>query len=179
MQARTDVRLQTATEQAAERLLHDAWRAKVGTGTAAFNPQHIAPAGLFQAANTWRITISFNQPIFDRTLVGFRRARQLAVEQAAIGLSSIELQARSEVRLARESIGSSQRALDSARLAATQANDVLQITTTAFEVGATTNIEVIDAQRSARDSEASAALAEDALRRARLDLLIAMGRFPK
>jgi outer membrane protein len=44
-------------------------------------------------------------------------------------------------------------------------------------VGATTNLEVIDAQRVARDAETAAAIAEDALRRARLDLLIALGRF--
>ena len=56
---------------------------------------------------------------------------------------------------------------------------MLRITTTAFEVGATTNIEVIDAQREARDAETAAALAEDAVRRARLDLLVALGRFPK
>jgi outer membrane protein TolC len=56
---------------------------------------------------------------------------------------------------------------------------VLQITTTAFEVGATTNLEVIDAQRSARDAETIATLAEDAVRRAHLDLLVALGRFPR
>ena len=56
---------------------------------------------------------------------------------------------------------------------------MLKITTAAFELGATTNIEVIDAQRIARDNEAAAALAEDAVRRAQLDLLVALGRFPR
>jgi outer membrane protein TolC len=46
-------------------------------------------------------------------------------------------------------------------------------------VGATTNLEVIDAQRSARDAETRRALAEDAVQRAKLDLLVALGRFPK
>jgi outer membrane protein TolC len=45
-------------------------------------------------------------------------------------------------------------------------------------VGATTNIEVIDAQRSAQDAETAATQAEDAVRRARLELLVALGRFP-
>ena len=35
------------------------------------------------------------------------------------------------------------------------------------------------AQRVARDTETAAALAEDAVRRAKLDLLVALGRFPK
>ena len=51
--------------------------------------------------------------------------------------------------------------------------------TAVFEVGATTNIEVIDAQRSARDAESTAAQAEDAVRRAKLELLVALGRFPR
>ena len=72
-----------------------------------------------------------------------------------------------------------ERALASARLAATQAGDVLRITTSAFEVGATTNIEVIDAQRSARDAETLAVMQEDAMRRAKLELLVAIGRFPR
>ena len=56
---------------------------------------------------------------------------------------------------------------------------MLRITTTAFELGATTNIEVIDAQRSARDTATIAALADDAIRRAKLDLLVALGLFPR
>jgi hypothetical protein len=38
---------------------------------------------------------------------------------------------------------------------------------------------VIDAQRVARDQESLVALAEDAVRQARLDLLVALGRFPR
>ena len=56
---------------------------------------------------------------------------------------------------------------------------MLRITTSAFEVGATTNIEVIDAQRAARDAETAVTQAEDAVRRAKLDLLVALGKFPK
>jgi outer membrane protein TolC len=56
---------------------------------------------------------------------------------------------------------------------------VLRITDIAFREGATTNIEVIDAQRRARDAATITALAEDALRRARLELLVATGRFPQ
>ena len=41
-----------------------------------------------------------------------------------------------------------------------------------------TNIEVIDAERQARDAESQVALAEDAARQARLDLLVATGAFP-
>jgi outer membrane protein TolC len=39
-------------------------------------------------------------------------------------------------------------------------------------------LEVIDAERQARDAETLAAVAEDAARQARLDMLAASGRFP-
>ena len=81
--------------------------------------------------------------------------------------------------MAQEAIRASERALARARDAAQQANEVLRITDVAFREGATTNIEVIDAQRRARDAETTAAVAEDAVRRSRLDLLVATGRFPR
>jgi outer membrane protein TolC len=179
MQTRTDVRLETANRAAADRILQNTWRAYVGTATAGFTPEYIAPSSIFQQSNSWRFGITFTQPLFDHTLVGFRRSQQLLVDQASLSLSAVELEARSEVRIARYAVESLQRALDSARQAATDAADVLRITTAAFQVGANTNIEVIDAERSARDADTTASLAEDALRRAQLDLLVAMGRFPR
>ena len=77
-----------------------------------------------------------------------------------------------------EAVRSSERALASIRAAAEQANEVLRITDIAFREGASTNIEVIDAQRRARDAATATAIAEDAVRRARLDVLVAAGRFP-
>jgi outer membrane protein TolC len=179
-QARPDVRTQQATQRAFERIVRDSWRDMVGNASVSFNPQVVAPAGLFQPTNTWRLTVSFTQPIFEGGLrKAVKSARELQVEQTRLVLAGIMIRARSEVRLAGDAIRSQERALESARLAATQATDVLRITTQAFEVGGTTNIEVIDAQRSARDADATAALAEDAVRRAKLDLLIAIGRFPR
>ena len=48
----------------------------------------------------------------------------------------------------------------------------------AFRAGATTNIEVVDAQRRARDADTVVALSENEVRQARLALLNALGRFP-
>ncbi len=180
VQARPDLRLQTATQRAAERVVRDSWHDWVGSASATFTPQLVAPAGLFQPARTWRFSVSFAQPIFEG---GQRKAvlklRELQVEQTKLAISTTMLQARSEVRVAQEAIRSAERALASARTAAAQAADVLRITTSAFEVGATTNIEVIDAQRAVRDADTTATFVEDALRRAKLELLVAIGRFPR
>jgi hypothetical protein len=106
-----------------------------------------------------------------------KRQRESTLDPARFTLSDLEIRARSEVRLAQEAVRLLERALESARRAAQQAAEVVTITTTAFELGATTNLEVIDAQRIARDADTAAAIAEDAVRRARLELLVALGRF--
>jgi outer membrane protein TolC len=180
MAARPDVQLLQAVRQAAERVLADSWKDWVPLASASFDPQYITPSGLFQPSRTWRLSVTLSQPLFEG---GARRAaralRAVAVEQSALALTATEIQARSETRLAREAIAILERASAAADRAAAQAVEVLQITTTAFQVGATTNIEVIDAQRSARDAELAATLVQDALRRAHLDLLVAVGRFPR
>ena len=178
--ARPDLLTQAAVQRAAERIVRDSWRDWVPNVSASFDPAYLTPRGLFQPSRTWRFTISATQAIFEG---GQRRAalrlREVSLDQSTIAMSDLELRARAQVRLAQESVQSRERALDAARLSATQADEVLRITTSAFEVGATTNLEVIDAQRSARDAETNAALAQDAVQRARLDLLVALGRFPR
>ena len=62
-------------------------------------------------------------------------------------------QASSEVRAAREAVASAERSLASARAAADQAQQVVNIVNVSFRAGAATNIEVIDAERSARDAD--------------------------
>lgn len=180
MQARPDLATQIAVQHAAERVVRDSWIDWTPFPTVTFSPQDVTPAGLFQPARTWSLTISATQPIFDG---GQRRAekrvRQAAVDQAKLTFSGLQTQARSDVRIAQEAVQSLERALVIARQAVDQAQDVLRITTAAFEVGATTNIEVIDAQTSLRDAETAAASSEDAVRHARLDLLVAIGRFPQ
>jgi outer membrane protein TolC len=93
-------------------------------------------------------------------------------------LESAERDAASEIRAARENVRRSELVLQRTRDAASQAAQVLEITNISFRAGATTNIEVIDAQRRARDADTAVAVAEDNVRQARLDLLNAVGRFP-
>ena len=180
MGARTDVRLQTATQRAFERVFRDSSKDWFPTGIASFDPQSLTPAGAFAASRSWRFSISFSQPIYDGgQRRGLRQFREAAARASEFALTSTQIQARSEVRLAQEVVRSNERALASLQLSAQQAGEVLNITNVAFEAGATTNLEVIDAQRSARDADAAAELAADAVRRARLDLLTALGRFPQ
>ena len=58
------------------------------------------------------------------------------------------------------------------------AHQALDLANLAYHAGATTNIEVIDAELRARDADSAVVIAEDNVRQARLDLLVAAGQFP-
>jgi outer membrane protein TolC len=158
----------------------DSWRDALPTVHGLVAPQLLAPSGLFARRATLTAQVLFAVPLFDS---GQRRAvareRETLLDLVRAERSGLERDARAEVRAAREAVRSTERGLVSARAAAEQASEVLRITDVAFRTGATTNIEVIDAQRRARDVETEAAIAEDAARRARLELLVALGRFPR
>ena len=180
LSGRVDVRLADAEIAAAERVRRDSWKDWVPTGIASIQPQYITPSGLFLPSNSWAALVQFGIPIFDG---GQRRAaakqRDVALELARIDRVDLEREIRADERIAREAVVSTARALAAARRAADQANEVVRITDVAFRAGATTNLEVIDAQRRARDTETAAAIAEDRARQARLDLLVALGLFPR
>jgi len=178
--AREDVQTILARESAAQRRAGDAWKDYLPSVTALFTPEILAPTGLFANARSWRASVLFSVPLLDSgQRRGQTRERQALVDVVRADRTNAERQARSEIRVAREAVAATERALAHARRAAEQANEVLRITDIAFREGATTNIEVIDAQRQARDAETAAAIAEDAVRRARLELLVATGRFPQ
>jgi len=180
MGLRPDVRLFTAEERAADRVWKDSSKDWFPTALATFDPQAIVPASIFTSPRSWRFMVTFSQPIFDSgQRKGQKRVREASYNVSRLALTGLQIQARSEVRLAQETVRRSERALAALRSATDQANEVLKITTFAFEAGATTNLEVIDAQRQARDADTAAVIAEHVVRRSQLDLLTALGRFPQ
>jgi outer membrane protein TolC len=176
--ARPDLMTQASIQRAAERVVKDSWRDWIPVATASFDPSYVTPAGIFSPPGTYRFTVSATQVFYEggqRKIL--LKQREITLDQAKINLTDAEIRAQSEVRLAQEALRALERALESARKSAEETAEVLRITTTAFEVGATTNLEVIDAQRSDLDAKTAAELAEGGLRRAKLDLLVALGRF--
>jgi len=176
---RTDLKLFAAEEQAAARIVRDSSKDYWPSLDATFQPSTTYPAQFFLPANSWRFLLQANVPIFDS---GQRAAtkvqREAAVEQARATLAGATTQAGAQVRAAREAVASGERSLASARAVADEAQQVVNITSISFRAGAATNIEVIDAERGARDADTGVAAAEDTLRRAKLELLNALGRFP-
>ncbi|MFA5907869.1 MAG: multidrug efflux RND transporter permease subunit [Vicinamibacterales bacterium] len=177
---RADIRLFGAQREASDRVMRDSSKDWWPTGGVSFDPQLLTPSGIFQPSRTWRLTFQLSQPIYDAgERRALRRQREANLQASTSSLAQLQIQARSEVRIARAAVEAQERALSRARQAAQTGNEVLKITIVAFDAGSTTNIEVIDAQRTVRDLETAVAQAEDAVRQARLELLVALGRFPK
>ncbi len=176
---RTDLKLFAAQRQAAERALDDSSKDRLPYVEALFQPSTTYPAQFFLPQNSWRLLLQLSVPLFDSgQRQGLKIERQAAVDVSRATFARALTDARSEVRAGREAVASAERALASTRAAADQAQQVVDIVNISFRAGAATNIEVIDAERRARDADTAVAVAEDTLRRARLELLIAVGRFP-
>ncbi len=176
---RSDLQLFAAREQLAEKIYKDSSKDWWPTVNGTFQPSTLYPPQFFLPQNSWRLLVQADVPIFDS---GHRAAtkmlREADVDETRATLAGGRTRAGAEVRAAREAVASSERSLASARAAASQAHQVVDITSISFRAGATTNIEVIDAERTARDNDLAVAVAEDRLLRARLELLNALGRFP-
>jgi outer membrane protein TolC len=171
---RTDLKLFAAEQQLAEHVLSDSSKDRYPYLEAVFQPSTSYPSQLFFPQNRWQFLLQASVPLFDSGLrKGLKLERQAALDESRATFARALTTARSEVRTAREAVASSERSLASARAGADQ-----NIVNVSFRAGAATNIEVIDAERRARDADTTVAIAEDSVRRARLDLLTAVGRFP-
>jgi outer membrane protein TolC len=176
---RTDLKLFATEQRAAERVLADSRADRLPYFEGVFQPSTTYPSQFFLPQNSWRILTQLTVPIFDSgQRQALRLERQAAVDESRAVFTRAETQARADVRAAREAIASADRGLTSARAAADQARQVVEIVNISFRAGAATNIEVIDAEGRARDADTAVGVAEDTLRRARLELLTALGRFP-
>jgi outer membrane protein TolC len=137
------------------------------------------PASATNPVAGWQAQLALTIPFYDGGLrygQADERAALLSVAQAQ--LEGARRQARSDVRAAFEAVRCAEAASRAAREAARLAEEALSLATQAYQAGASTNIEVIDAERRARDAQTTAVIADDTARQARLDLLAATGRFP-
>ncbi|MGC4067741.1 MAG: TolC family protein [Polyangiaceae bacterium] len=179
IEQRRDVRVARARARYAAQISKDSWLDYLPLITAQFQPFYQNPPTLTQPETGWQATLLMSLPLYDGgARYGAADERAVAKQQADEQLDSLLRQSRSEIRVAFEAVRNAERALEAAREAATLAKDAENMAHTAYEAGATTNLEVIDAERRTRDAETDVLVAEDSLRQSKLDLLIASGRFP-
>jgi outer membrane protein TolC len=175
---RSDVRALDMRLQAAQHLRRDDW--------AYYAPVLSVVAQAFAQTETalqppkgWQAQLVLSIPLYDGGYrYGVRRERRALEEEARVQWEAALRQVSIEVRASLEALRAADDSLRSARTAAQAAQTAAKLADLAYRAGATTNLEVIDAERRARDADSAAALAEDSARQARLDLLVASGKFP-
>jgi outer membrane protein TolC len=142
-------------------------------------PFYQSPESLTQPKTGWQAQLLLTVPLYDGGLrYGLAAERQSLSLEARAQYEALLRQARSDVRVAFEAVKQAEAAYASAVAAARLAHGAVDLVTTAYRAGATTNIEVIDAERAAHAADTAAALAEDQAGQARIDLLAASSRFP-
>ena len=179
VRGRTDVKVLDMRIASAQHSRNDVWAFYAPYLAAVGQPFVQHPATLTLPTYGWQAQLVLTLPLFDGGMrQGVTRERDAVLAEAKSNFEAGLRQAQSEVRVDFEAMVRADSALTSARDAARLARRALDLANLAYKAGATTNLEVIDAARSARDADTAAAQAEDLARQARLDLLVASGRFP-
>ena len=176
---RSDVRASQQRAEAARKVLRDSWADYLPLLSAVVQPFYNSPATVTQPTTGWQAQLILTIPLYDGgTRYGLRRERSALYEESKAQLDGLLRQARSDVRGAFEAVQRADESIRSARQAASLAHEALNMTMLAYREGATNDLEVVDAERRARDADVAALSAEDTARQARIDLLSASGRFP-
>jgi outer membrane protein len=176
---RADIMASRRARDAATEALHLDWTLWVPSlalaGQGFFTHPVIAPTPEFG----YQLVFSLTVPIFDGGLRHgereFDRALMLEAREQTVGQ---ERQAHSEIEAGRVAVARARDARDAARTAAELAVKALELAALGYRAGTATELDVLDAQRTARDARAQATIADDELRHAQLDLLAATGAFP-
>ena len=176
---RADVKTAQLRRDAAHHVTRDSWLDYLPNLNMQFDAFYQNPPTLTLPHTGYQATVLLSVPLFDGGYrYGVRRERTALEREAQADLDNTTRQARSDVRVAFNAVVEAEHALSAAKAAAKDAREALRLEDLAYHEGTATNLELIDAERQARDTDTQAALAEDTALEARLDLLESTGRFP-
>jgi len=163
----------------AERTVRESWADYMPTLSAVGQPFLQTPTTPTLPNSGWQAQVLLSVPFYDG---GFRYGARHEREALALGarslLESTLQRAHGEVRASAEQLQGAEAAAVEQQRSASSARETLELANIAYRAGATTNLDVIDAERGARDAETSELLAQDTVRQARLNYLVASGQFP-
>lgn len=178
-QGRTDILLLRQEEQAADRSLNMSWTEYLPNINVVFSPFYNEPSSVGTLKTGWQLQAVLTWYLYDGgARYGRTHEREALLSQSRINLDATLRQANSDVRAAVDNVERTAAAVERQRNSARLAEDAMRLADIAYRAGASTNLELIDAQRRARDAETLAVIAEDNQRQAAVDLLSASGRFP-
>lgn len=176
---RQDVAAANARLRLAEKVKRESWADYTPTLSGQFIPFYQNPPSISTPETGWQALLVLSFPLVEGGLRrGQSQERAALVAEARSQYEGLLRQTRSDIRVAVEEIRRASEALKSAASAAKLGHEALDLANRAYHAGATSNIEVIDAERRARDADSAVVIAEDNVRQARLDLLVAAGQFP-
>jgi len=176
---RKDVAAAKARLRVAEKVKSESWADYTPNLNGQFIPFYQNPSSITTPETGWQALLVLSFPLVEGGLRrGQSQERAALVAEARSQYEALLRQTRSDIRVAVEEIRRADQAGKSAASAAKLAREALALADLAYRAGATTNLEVIDAERRARDADTAAVIAEDNVRQARLDLLAAAGQFP-
>jgi outer membrane protein TolC len=176
---RQDVAAAKARVRLAEKVKNESWTDYTPSLVGQFIPFYQNPPSISTPETGWQALVVLSVPLVEGGLRrGQSQERAALLAEARSQYEGLLRQTRSDIRVAVEEIRRADNAMKSAASAAKLAREALDLANRAYHAGATSNIEVIDAERRARDADTAAVIAEDNARQARLDLLAAAGQFP-
>jgi outer membrane protein TolC len=177
---RTDVVALDVRSRAALLVVSDEWSDYLPYLAATAEPFYQNPAIPTLPLTGYALSILLTVPLYDGGLrYGQHREHRALLDEAQVAYDAGLRQARSDVRAASEGLRRAEDALVASRGAADLAKQALDLANAAYHAGAVTDLEVIDAERQARDAATQAEVAADAARQARLTLLSATGHLPE
>ncbi len=146
---------------------------------AVLTPSYNAPPSIFTPRWFWQAELLLSIPIYEGGL-RYGQAKERAEDEveAQANLEGAIRQAHSELRADLEAVHRSSLGLTEAEEAAVAAHQALDMATLSYKQGASSNLDVVDAETRARDADISVARAREILVGAQIDTLSASGRWP-
>lgn len=179
LEGRPDVAAAEHRVALALRAVDTSWTDYLPTAGLLVQPTAQTPATPTQPALGVTAQVTGQLVLFDGlSRSGVRREREASLASARAQSDEVRQRAESELRLALEVLSlreASARAADASAKWALEANVLARA---AWKEGASTNIELIEAERAARDAESLAEVARTSQWAAQLELLVAAGRRP-
>jgi outer membrane protein TolC len=168
-------RVSTAQQEA-----HRQWADYIPLLSVVFAPFLQNPPIASLPAKGFEAQLLLSIPLYDGGVrYGLQHEREALVLQSQGVWENALRQASADVRATFETVRRTDEVLRTTQDAARLAGKTLELTALAYKTGAIDNLQVVDAERQARDADSSVVIAEDGSRQARLDLLSASGRFPE
>ncbi|HTP49095.1 MAG TPA: TolC family protein [Anaeromyxobacteraceae bacterium] len=179
IEGREDVRAAKEQAKAARAVWKESWADWMPILTGSLQGFLQNPATTATPSEGWIAQLILTLPLFEGGLrPALSQQREALARESEAQLRGALLQAGSDVRVSFEALRYAFAGYEAARRGAVSAVAALDLANQAYRAGATSNLEVIDAEQRARDAALTAVIAEDAVRQARVDLLAAAGRFP-